>query len=236
MYNDYLSNPTAERFSAIPSHFLDLERSSTLLNKEVEKAFVTLSAADFKAKVGPSTLTSRKLGNMYSASLYGALASLLDTAEPAALQGKRIAMYSYGSGLAASFFTLRVKGDTSEIHQRLKLKEQLEQNQVRSCEEFVAALKVRLLFLSIGALCASDRTETDPAGDGWVNSSGKRSTTQLTTPRPDGSRTFVRARTTSTTSTRCTAACTRSAATRASRTLSPTARRSTVSRLHERGQ
>ncbi|GAA5870250.1 hypothetical protein JCM3774_004622 [Rhodotorula dairenensis] len=143
MYNDYLSNPTAERFSAIPSHFLDLERSSTLLNKEVEKAFVSLSSADFKAKVGPSTLTSRKLGNMYSASLYGALASLLDTAEPSALQGKRIAMYSYGSGLAASFFTLRVKGDTSEIHDRLKLKEQLEQNQVRPCEEFVAALKLR---------------------------------------------------------------------------------------------
>jgi hydroxymethylglutaryl-CoA synthase len=146
MYNDYLSNPTAERFSAIPSHFLDLERSSTLLNKEVEKAFVALSSADFKTKVGPSTLTSRKLGNMYSASLYGALASLLDAVEPSALQGKRIAMYSYGSGLAASFFTLRVQGDTSEIHQRLKLKEQLEQNQVRSCEEFVAALKVRLVF------------------------------------------------------------------------------------------
>ncbi|GAA5972043.1 hypothetical protein JCM8115_000037 [Rhodotorula mucilaginosa] len=143
MYNDYLSNPTAERFSAIPSHFLDLERSSTLLNKEVEKAFVALSSADFKTKVGPSTLTSRKLGNMYSASLYGALASLLDAVEPSALQGKRIAMYSYGSGLAASFFTLRVQGDTSEIHQRLKLKEQLEQNQVRSCEEFVAALKLR---------------------------------------------------------------------------------------------
>ncbi|POY71884.1 hypothetical protein BMF94_5245 [Rhodotorula taiwanensis] len=143
MYNDYLSNPSAERFSSVPAHILDLERSSTLLNKEVEKTFVGLSSADFKAKVGPSTLTSRKLGNMYSASLYGALASLLDTAEPSALQGKRIAMYSYGSGLAASFFSIAVKGDTTEIHDRLKLNEQLEANQVRPCEEFVAALKLR---------------------------------------------------------------------------------------------
>lgn len=143
MYNDYLSNSALERFASVPTHFRDLERSSTLLNKEVEKAFVALSSADYKAKVVPSTMTSQKLGNMYSASLYGALASLLDTAEPSALQGKRIAMYSYGSGLAASFFTLAVKGDTTEIHSRLKLKEQLEANQVRPCEEFVAALKVR---------------------------------------------------------------------------------------------
>lgn len=162
MYNDYLSNPSAERFSSVPAHILDLERSSTLLNKEVEKTFVGLSSADFKAKVGPSTLTSRKLGNMYSASLYGALASLLDTAEPSALQGKRIAMYSYGSGLAASFFSIAVKGDTTEIHDRLKLKEQLEANQVRPCEEFVAALKVRVLSLNVCTPCLSELGALEP--------------------------------------------------------------------------
>lgn len=143
MYNDFLSNPDAERFSSIPKSYLELDRSTTVLNKEIEKAFTALSSADFKAKVGPSTLTSKRLGNMYAGSLYGAFASLLDSVDSQTLQGKRIALYSYGSGLAASFFTVRVKGDTSEIHNKLKLKERLEQNQVRSCEEFVEALKVR---------------------------------------------------------------------------------------------
>ncbi|GAA6051380.1 hypothetical protein JCM3770_004511 [Rhodotorula araucariae] len=148
MYNDYLSNPTAEKFATVPAHLGELDRATTVLNKEVEKTFTTLSAAEFKAKVGPATLTSKKLGNMYTGSLYGALASLLDSVDSQTLQGKRVAMYSYGSGLAASFFSLRVKGDTSEMHDKLQLKQRLEKNQVRSCEEFVEALQVRSLAFS----------------------------------------------------------------------------------------
>lgn len=147
LYNDYLANPTAEQFSTVPSYLGELERSTTLLNKEVEKTFVGLSSAAFKAKVGPSTLTSRRLGNMYSGSVWGAFASLLSTAESADLQGKRVALYSYGSGLAASFFSLKVRGDTSEIKEKLNLAERLSKVEVRSCEEFIEALKACLLVL-----------------------------------------------------------------------------------------
>ncbi|GAA6027486.1 hypothetical protein JCM8097_007885 [Rhodosporidiobolus ruineniae] len=163
-YNDYLSNPTAERFASVPSHIGELERSSTLLNKEVEKTFVALSSADFKAKVGPSTLTSKRLGNMYSGSLYGALASLLDTVDSATLQGKRIALYSYGSGLAASFFSVRVRGDTSQIHEKLQLKQRVERSEVRSCEEFIAALKLREEKHNIADYTPAGRVEDIPQG------------------------------------------------------------------------
>lgn len=84
---------------------------------------------------------------MYSGSVYGALASLLNNVESADLQDKRIAMYSYGSGLAATFFSIKVKGSTEEIKRNLQLNERLEKNQVRSCEEFLKALEVRLLSL-----------------------------------------------------------------------------------------
>ncbi|ORY92633.1 hydroxymethylglutaryl-CoA synthase [Leucosporidium creatinivorum] len=143
LYNDYLSNPTAERFADIPAHLKDLPRSETLLNKEVEKAFVTASKDLFKAKTQPSTLTSKKLGNMYAASVYGSLASLLDTVPSAELQEKRIALYSYGSGLAASFFTMRVKGSTEEMQKNLNLAERLSKTEVRPCTEYVAALQLR---------------------------------------------------------------------------------------------
>ncbi|BGP24349.1 hydroxymethylglutaryl-CoA synthase [Rhodotorula toruloides] len=164
MYKDFLSNPDAERFSSVSKAFLEAERASNVLDKEIEKAFTTLSSADFKAKVGPSTLTSKRLGNMYAGSVYGAFASLLDTVDSKTLQGKRIALYSYGSGLAASFFTVRVKGDTSEIHDKLKLKERLDKNQVRSCEEFVEALKLREEKHNISDYTPSGRIEDIPVG------------------------------------------------------------------------
>ncbi|BGP15908.1 hypothetical protein JCM10213_003663 [Rhodosporidiobolus nylandii] len=164
MYNDYLSNPNAERFAAVPPSFLELERSSTLLNKDVEKTFVALSKADFASKVGPSTLTSKKLGNLYTGSLYAAFASLLDSTDSATLQGKRIALYSYGSGLAASFFSVRVKGDTTEIHEKLQLKQKVEKMQVRSCEEFIEALKLREEKHNISDYTPSGKVEDIPEG------------------------------------------------------------------------
>lgn len=142
MYNDYLSNPTAARFAEIDPALLALARESTLLNKDVEKAFMAASKGLFAAKTLPSTLTSKKLGNLYTASLYASLASLIDTVPSATLQGKRIAMFSYGSGLAASFFTIRVRGDTSEMKEKLDLVKRLDKMEVRSCEEYVAALQV----------------------------------------------------------------------------------------------
>ncbi|GAA5940220.1 hydroxymethylglutaryl-CoA synthase [Sporobolomyces koalae] len=143
LYNDYLSNPQHPKFESIPAEFAQLDRQKTLLNKDIEKAFTALSAADFKAKVGPSTLTSKKLGNMYTASLYGAFASLLYSVDSEQLQDKRIAMYSYGSGLAATFFSIKVKGSTQEIQKQLNLNERLAKNQVRSCEEYIKALEHR---------------------------------------------------------------------------------------------
>lgn len=144
LYNDFLSNPTAERFSAIDPALLLLARETTILNKDVEKAFMAASKSLFAEKTLPSTLTSKKLGNLYTASLYASLASLLDNKSAAELKGKRIGMFSYGSGLAASFFSIRVKGDTTIMREQLDLEGRLGRMEVRSCEEYVAALKVRL--------------------------------------------------------------------------------------------
>ncbi|SCZ93865.1 BZ3500_MvSof-1268-A1-R1_Chr6-3g08932 [Microbotryum saponariae] len=143
MYNDYLSNPTAERFASVPPELKDLDRSKTLLDKNVEKAFMAVSKEPFAAKTGPCMLTSRKIGNMYTASLYGALASLLDTVSSETLQGKRIGMYSYGSGLAASFFSLKVKGSTEQMQMQLSLQQRLGKTEVRSCQEYLDALQLR---------------------------------------------------------------------------------------------
>jgi len=86
---------------------------------------------------------SKRLGNMYTASLYGCLASLLSSVEPAELKGKRLSMFAFGSGCASSFFTLRVKGDTSDIREKIDLLKRLASTKVVPCQEYVDALALR---------------------------------------------------------------------------------------------
>lgn len=42
------------------------------------------------------------------------------------MQGKRIAIFSYGSGLASSMFSLKVRGSTEDMQQKLDLHARLE--------------------------------------------------------------------------------------------------------------
>lgn len=142
MYLDYLKNPKAPEFANVNPEFETMPRSKSILNKECEKTFVGLSSSVYKEAVYPTTQCLRRLGNMYTAAVYGALASVLDNVESQELQGKRIALFSFGSGLAASFFTVKVNGDTTKIRDTLKLKERLAGMEVRSPQEFVDALKV----------------------------------------------------------------------------------------------
>jgi len=101
-----------------------------------------LAKGDYAERVTPSMRCAARCGNMYTASLYGGLSSLLSSVEPQQLKGKRISMFGFGSGCASSFFTLRVKGDTSELREKLDLINRLESMKVVACQEFVDALAV----------------------------------------------------------------------------------------------
>jgi hypothetical protein len=56
--------------------------------------------------VAPGAALQQQLGNLYTASLYSGLASLLSQ-QGSALAGKRMLCFSYGSGVVASMFALR---------------------------------------------------------------------------------------------------------------------------------
>ncbi len=66
------------------------------------------SKDDVDAIVGESLGYNRETGNCYTASLYEGLACLLDTCEDD-LSGKRIGLFSYGSGCMAEFFSGEVQ-------------------------------------------------------------------------------------------------------------------------------
>lgn len=59
--------------------------------------------ADFERRLGPSLTYPSKVGNLFSGSLYLALAGLVDTVRPDA--ALRVGLYSYGSGCSAEFFS-----------------------------------------------------------------------------------------------------------------------------------
>lgn len=59
--------------------------------------------ADFRARVAPSLAYAVRVGNTYSAALYVALCSLLDTGDFSV--ARRIGLFSYGSGCASEFFS-----------------------------------------------------------------------------------------------------------------------------------
>ncbi|TQS26505.1 hydroxymethylglutaryl-CoA synthase family protein [Microbispora sp. KK1-11] len=59
--------------------------------------------ADFERRVGPSLAYPGEVGNLFSGSLYLALAGALDTVRPAA--PLRVGLFSYGSGCSSEFFS-----------------------------------------------------------------------------------------------------------------------------------
>jgi len=125
LYNDYLSDPTAAVFSEVPAELKDMEYNQSLSDKVVEKTFMGLTKKRFNERVQPSIEVPTMCGNMYCASVYGGLVSLLSSIDSATLQGKRIGVFSYGSGLASSLFSLKIKGSTEFIQKNLNIKERL---------------------------------------------------------------------------------------------------------------
>ena len=88
----------------------------------------------YETKVVPSTTLSSMCGNGYTASLYMALASLIDSGVD--LAGRRVLCFSYGSGAASTMFALRVTGDVSDMRRVLNLRERLAARTKRTVEEY----------------------------------------------------------------------------------------------------
>ena len=144
-----MAKPDSPAFSSVDSKVASIPQKDTLSDKTIEKTFVDLSKAGYKAKVWPVTNCMRRLGNMYSASLYGALASLVhNVADLSDVKGKKIGMFSFGSGLASSFFAIRVDGDLSVMKQKVDLEARLASMVICPPEDYVKALHVCSLLPS----------------------------------------------------------------------------------------
>lgn len=125
-YNDFLANPTHSQFdeSKFASlHELDYEDSFD--NKTLHALFRDLTDSKFNTRVQPSLTAPTMCGNMYTASIYSALASLISNVPSKELLGKRIGAFSFGSGLTSTLFTMHVTSDVGSIAEKLDLHNRL---------------------------------------------------------------------------------------------------------------
>ncbi|RMY48485.1 hypothetical protein D0865_08059 [Hortaea werneckii] len=126
LYNDFLQNPENPLFKDVPAELKDVPYEQSITDKTIEKTFVALSKKRFAARVQPTIDVPTMCGNMYTASVYSSLVSLIANVSSNDLQGKRVAMFSYGSGLASSMFSLRIRGSTEEMQSKIDLHKRLE--------------------------------------------------------------------------------------------------------------
>ncbi|KAL8703752.1 MAG: hypothetical protein Q9201_003077 [Fulgogasparrea decipioides] len=148
LYLSFISNPTHSAFTSLSptdrSYLLTLPHQASLTDKTLEKTFLALAKERFQARVQPSVNVPTMCGNMYCASIYGALISLLCGSESSeGLVGKRVGLYSYGGGLAASFFSLRIQRDMDTMVKRLNLQTRLEARVGVSVEAYLEACRLR---------------------------------------------------------------------------------------------
>lgn len=161
LWNDYLQNPSNPLFAEVPSELKDLDYTASVTDKTVEKTFMALAKKRFAARVQPSIQVPTMCGNMYCGSVYGSLVSLIANIDSETANGKRIGMFSYGSGLASSFFSLKIKGSIAEFQKQLDLQARLDSRRVvppQSYDDvsyFSISIALKISRLTLFARCAN---------------------------------------------------------------------------------
>ncbi|KAI8333707.1 hydroxymethylglutaryl-CoA synthase [Chlamydoabsidia padenii] len=141
-YNDFRLDGDNEKYASLQP-FAELSYTESLESKDLEKACVGLTKTGYAQKVGPAAYAPKQIGNMYTAAVWAGLASLVSEVDSDVLQNKRVLLYSYGSGLAASMVSFRINASTDKIKSVLNLRERLAARTFSKPQEFADAMKLR---------------------------------------------------------------------------------------------
>lgn len=147
-FDDFSRNPSfvEEEARKKLAPFSALTGDESYQSRDLEKATQQVAKHLYDAKVQPTTLLPKQVGNMYTASLYAAFASLLHN-KHSELTGKRVVMFSYGSGLSATMFSFQLREgqrpfSLSNIANIMNVSEKLKSRHEFPPEKFVETMKV----------------------------------------------------------------------------------------------
>jgi len=130
-----LDGPLARRCYHVP--YGKMARKAHRHAMQLDGASEEEADASFAEAVAPSLRIPAQVGNIYTGSLWMALASLLE-AESAQLEGRRVGLFSYGSGCQGEFFAGSVPEGGGAFAAQLKISEPLERRQRLSFPDYEA--------------------------------------------------------------------------------------------------
>jgi len=144
LYNDVKAGVTVDPAFEALAEFKDVPVDESYANRALEKAFATAAKPAYGEKVAPFTYAGQNLGNSYTGSLYFALLSLIANSATEDFTNDRVLMFSYGSGLASTMFSVKVEGDLTKQRETCNLFDRLDNQRVKSTpEEYTEALLQR---------------------------------------------------------------------------------------------
>ncbi|KAF9355862.1 Hydroxymethylglutaryl-CoA synthase, cytoplasmic [Mortierella sp. AD094] len=142
-YNDMLQDPENEIYASVKEYAKFGHSEESYYDKGLERGMMQFTKAEYQKKVVPSIYASTNVGNMYTASVWACLSSLLSSTSDEEIVDKRIGMFSYGSGSAATFFSLKVVASTQKFRDTLQIKDRLEKRVKVTPQVFAEHLKLR---------------------------------------------------------------------------------------------
>jgi len=144
-YLDFLADHLRHqpRYKQVSESLRKLTAEQSYNDKELQKVFGDLTTADYREKVDPATLLPKQLGNSYTASLYMGLLSLIDQRADKELLGKRILMFSYGSGLASTMFSFEIRSSLANIAEKANISHRLAQRVPVKPDVYSESMKLR---------------------------------------------------------------------------------------------
>jgi len=148
LFNDFSRNASSvdEVTKEKLGPFSTLTGDESYQSRDLEKAAQQVAKPLYDEKVQPTTLIPKQVGNMYTASIYAAFASLLHN-KHSTLAGQRVVMFSYGSGLAATMFSFRLTEgqhpfSLSNIASVMNVAEKLKTRHEFTPEKFVETMQL----------------------------------------------------------------------------------------------
>lgn len=143
-------------FSEIPESELSVNYDNWMRpigKSSLEKIAISMSEQLYQDKTAESLFLSNQVGNMYTASLYSCLVAYLTSKPIEELTEKHVLFFSYGSGSAASMFSVRTASDIQGLKKLLSgiedVRSKLNERIKVSPEEFTAHLEHRKKTFSL---------------------------------------------------------------------------------------
>lgn len=143
-YLDYIQNPDLYPEDQVPrEQILALTQEESWHDRPSQKIFDQVSKTEYAEKVQPSLFMPQNVGNTYTASLYTSLLSLIAEKPDDDLLNKRLLMFSYGSGLVASMWSMRIRQSVAEIREQSDVIKRLNSRVEVTPEQYSAAMDLR---------------------------------------------------------------------------------------------